>query len=143
MLLYGVPLNPSNNRPSPKTPKQEVMEPSLEDGLYQAPIAHPPPAPSPTISTPHSPSKAKLLIANARIDHHIRVIQKNLADHLVQRDLLRLNYNRLQVEQARQSVVEAEFYVGHVQLAIRKSRHYASLACLDSLLSDVHEFSHL
>ena len=42
MTLHGVPLNPrpSNNQLSPKTPKQEFVEPSLEDGLYQAPIAH-------------------------------------------------------------------------------------------------------
>ena len=54
-------------------------------------------------------------------------------DNVVQRDLLHLKYNRLQVEQARQNVVDAEFHVGCVRLAIRKSGHYATLAqCFDS-----------
>lgn len=55
-------------------------------------------------------------------------MQKHLADNLVQRDLLRLKFNRLQVQHARQNVVAAEFDVGRVRLAIRKSGHYASLA---------------
>ena len=52
---------------------------------------------------------------------------------MVQHNLLHLKYNCLQVEQARQDVVDAEFHVGCVQLAIRKSGHYATLAqCSDS-----------
>ncbi|KAG6369755.1 hypothetical protein JVT61DRAFT_13626 [Boletus reticuloceps] len=44
---------------------------------------------------PHlcDPSEAKLMIATARIEYCICVIQKNLADHVVQRNLLCLKYN--------------------------------------------------
>ncbi|KAF8133423.1 hypothetical protein EV363DRAFT_1295570 [Boletus edulis] len=65
---------------------------------------------------PHSrdPSEAKLMIATACIEYCICVIQKNLADHVIQRNLLCLKYNQLKVKQAQQDVIEVEFYVGCV-----------------------------
>lgn len=48
---------------------------------------------------------------------------------MVQRDLLRLKYDRMQVERAEQNVVEAEYHVGCVRLAVRKSGYYTELAC--------------
>lgn len=82
------------------------------------------------IPIPRNPSEARLLLATARINCGILATQKNLADQLVQRDLLRLQYNRLKVKQARQSLTDAEYYVGRVRLMMRKNGYYA--VCLTS-----------
>ncbi|KAN0094986.1 hypothetical protein V8E55_003273 [Tylopilus felleus] len=67
--------------------------------------------------------------------------KKHLADSMVQCNLLHLKYNCLQVEQARQDVVDAEFHVRCVRLAIRKSGHYTTLAqCSDSQAEAPEEY---
>lgn len=86
------------------SPKQEFMDPSLEDNHDQGLITHrvcpqpgstlmdwlilfqPQPLPrshSVKIPVPSTPSEAQLLIATAQTDYHIHIIQKDLMDHLV------------------------------------------------------------
>lgn len=89
---------------------------------------------------PHSPSEASLLLATARMDYGIRVAQKDLADKLVERDMLQLQYNQLQVEQARQNLVAAEYHVGRVRLVMRKSGYYAACLNLNSTPRGFHPY---
>ncbi|KAG9309546.1 hypothetical protein JVU11DRAFT_10524 [Chiua virens] len=119
------------------SPKQESTVPILGGTSFsQVPVPDEPTTVQPPINNQEIPppctsSEAQLLIATVRTDYCISILQKDLVDQMVQRDLLRLQYNRLQVEQARQSIIETEFYVGRVWLAIRKSGYYPSLACSD------------
>ena len=70
---------------------------------------------------PHNITEAQLLLETARADCQIRVTERALANQLVQRDMLRLEYNRLQVAQAHQNVLAAELHIGRVRLVVRKS----------------------
>jgi len=79
---------------------------------------------SDTIPVPHNITEAQLLLATARVDCQIWVTERALADQVVQRDMLRLEYNQLQVAQAHQNILAAEHHVGHVQLVVRKSGYF-------------------
>jgi len=79
---------------------------------------------SDTIPVPHNITEAQLLLATACADCQIRVTERALADQVVQRDMLRLEYNRLQVARAHQNVLAAELHVGRVWLVVRKSGYF-------------------
>ena len=51
----------------------------------------------------------------------VQYIQKSLADQVVHRDALQLQYSRLQVEKARSKVTAAELHVGRVRMIVRRS----------------------
>ena len=70
---------------------------------------------------PHDVTEAQLLLATAHADCRIRVTERALANQVVQRDILRLKYNRLQVARAHQNILAAELHVGRVRLVVRKS----------------------
>ncbi|KIM51817.1 hypothetical protein SCLCIDRAFT_142476, partial [Scleroderma citrinum Foug A] len=77
-----------------------------------------------TIAVPHNITEVQLLLATARADCRIQVTERTLANQVMQRDMLQLEYNRLQVAQVHQNVLAAELHVGHVRLVVRKNRYF-------------------
>ena len=73
---------------------------------------------------PHNITEAQLLLATARADCRIWVTERVLANQVVQRDMLRLEYNQLQVARAHQNVLAAELHIGRVRLVVRKSGYF-------------------
>ena len=51
----------------------------------------------------------------------MQLIQKSLADQLVHRDTLQLQYSHLQVEKALTSLTAAELHVGRVRTLLRQN----------------------
>ena len=51
----------------------------------------------------------------------MQFIQKSLADQLVHRDTLQLQYSRLQVEKAMTGLTAAELHVGQVRMLLRRN----------------------
>ncbi|KIJ16553.1 hypothetical protein PAXINDRAFT_11003 [Paxillus involutus ATCC 200175] len=74
-----------------------------------------------TIPAPDDLVEAHLLLETARSDHQIRLIEKTLADQLVHCDALRLQYSRLQVEEAELNLSAAELHIGRVHMVVRWS----------------------
>lgn len=76
---------------------------------------------SSTIPSPDNLVEAHLLlemaISNCRVQH----IQKTLADQLVHRNELQLQYSRLQVDKAMSKLTTAELHVGRVPMIVRRS----------------------
>ena len=76
---------------------------------------------SSTIPSPDNLVEAHLLlemaISNCRVQH----IQKTLADQLVHRNELQLQYSRLQVDKAMSKLTTAELHVGRVCMIVRRS----------------------
>lgn len=72
------------------------------------------------IPFPNTPSEAELLLKTVRAECKLRKSQKECADQLVQYNMLRLEYSRLQVQQAEQHLLEAETHVGRARLVIRR-----------------------
>ena len=62
-----------------------------------------------------------MLLATAASNCKVHHIEKSLADQLVRRDALQLQYNRLQLEKAKSKLVAAELYAGHVRMVVRRS----------------------
>jgi len=73
------------------------------------------------ISTPDNLVEAHLLLETAISNCKIRHIEKSLADQLVRRNALQLQYSRLQVEKAKSKLAAAELHVGQVQMVVRRS----------------------
>ncbi|KAI6009974.1 hypothetical protein BKA83DRAFT_4133071 [Pisolithus microcarpus] len=68
-------------------------------------------APS-VISSPDNLVEAHLLLETAISNCNVHHIQQSLTEQLVRRDMLQLQYNRLQVEKARSRLAAAELHVG-------------------------------
>ena len=88
------------------------------------------------IPVPHDSTEAQLLLATARAECRIRITEKDLADQVVQRDILRLQYSRLQVARAHQNVLAAELHVGRIRLVVRKCGYVSSEFPSSSLTSN-------
>ncbi|KAI5990983.1 hypothetical protein EDD15DRAFT_2369383 [Pisolithus albus] len=56
------------------------------------------------------------VISNCNVHH----IQQSLAEQLVRRDMLQLQYNHLQVEKARLRLAATELHVGWVHMVVRR-----------------------
>jgi len=56
--------------------------------------------------------EANLLLEKAICNCKVQYIQKSLANQVVHRDTLQLQYSRLQVEKARLKLTAAEMHVG-------------------------------
>ena len=56
-------------------------------------------------------------ISNCKIQY----IQTSLADQLVHRDTLQLQYSHLQLEKAKSKLTTAELHVGWVRMIVRRS----------------------
>ncbi|KAI5985586.1 hypothetical protein EDD15DRAFT_2373929 [Pisolithus albus] len=76
-------------------------------------------APS-VISSPDNLVEAHLLLETAISNCNVHHIQQSLAEQLVRRDMLQLQYNRLQVEKARSRLAAAELHVGRVCMVVRR-----------------------
>ena len=74
-----------------------------------------------TIATPDNILEAHLLLETAVSNCKVRHIQKSLADQVVHRDQLQLQYSRLQVEKALSRLTAAELHVGRVRMVVRRS----------------------
>ena len=74
-----------------------------------------------TIPTPDDKLEAHLLLETAISDCKVRHIQKSLADQVVHRDQLQLQYSCLQVEKALSRLTAAELHVERVRMIVRRS----------------------
>ncbi|KIJ11429.1 hypothetical protein PAXINDRAFT_15724 [Paxillus involutus ATCC 200175] len=127
-----LPSNPSECSP-PSTP--ESVFPKHEEYLddcvigfgnkrpllgreHQKPDIH---SSTSTIPAPDDLVGAHLLLETACSDHQICLIEKTLADQLVCRDVLRLQYSRLQVEKAELNLSTVELHIGRVHMVVRRS----------------------
>jgi len=61
----------------------------------------------PTVTAPDNLVKANLLLEKAICNCKVQYIQKSLTDQVVRRDVLQLQYSRLQVEKARLKLTAA------------------------------------
>ena len=73
-----------------------------------------------TVAAPDDPVEANLLLEKAICHCKVQYIQKNLADQVVRRDALQLQYSRLQVEKAKSKITAAELDVGRVHMVVRR-----------------------
>ena len=74
-----------------------------------------------TILTPDDKLEAHLLLETVISDCKVQHIQKSLADQVVHRDQLQLQYSRLQVEKALSRLTAAELHIGRVCMIVRRS----------------------
>ena len=74
-----------------------------------------------TITTPNNILEAHLLLEMAVSNCKVQHIQKSLADQVVHRDQLQLQYSRLQVEKALSRLTAVELHVGQVCMVVRHS----------------------
>ena len=74
-----------------------------------------------TIATPDNILEAHLLLETAVSNCKVRHIQKSLADQVVHRDQLQLQYSCLQVEKALSRLTAAELHIGRVRMVVRCS----------------------
>ena len=74
-----------------------------------------------TIATPDNSLEAHLLLETAISNCQVQHIQKTLADQVVHRDQLQLQYSHLQVEKALLKLTAAELHVGQVRMVVRHS----------------------
>jgi len=73
------------------------------------------------LPSPDNPTEAHLLLETAISNCKVQFIQKSLADQLVHRDTLQLQYSRLQVEKAMTGLTAAELHVGRVRTLLRRN----------------------
>jgi len=73
------------------------------------------------IPSPDNLVEAHLLLETAVSSCKVHYIQKSLADQLVHRDALQLQYRRLQVEKAKSKLTLAELHVGRICMILRRS----------------------
>ena len=76
---------------------------------------------SSVILPPDDPVEAHLLLETAISNYRVQYIQKSLADQLVHRDALQLQYSRLRMEKAVSKLTAAELHVGRVRMIVRRS----------------------
>ena len=65
-------------------------------------------------------NEANLLLEAAVSNRKVHHIRKSLADQLVHRDMLQLQYNRMQVKKAELKLSTAELHVGRVRMVLRQ-----------------------
>ena len=72
------------------------------------------------IPSPANVNEANLLLEAAVSNRKVHHIRKSLADQLVHRDTLQLQYNRMQVKKAEMKLSAAELHVGRVHMVLRR-----------------------
>ena len=72
------------------------------------------------IPSPANVNEANLLLEAAVSNRKVHHIQKLLADQLIHRDTLQLQYNRMQVKKAEMKLSTAELHVGRVRMVLRQ-----------------------
>lgn len=77
----------------------------------------------PGVPCPRSSREAYLLLEAARADRSIFLARQTLALQIVQRNTLVLQYNRMILERAQSDVRDADQFIGHVRLVVRRSGH--------------------
>ena len=78
---------------------------------------------SSVIPPPDDPVEAHLLLETAISNYRVQYIQKSLADQLVHRDALQLQYSQLQMEKAVSKLTTAELHVRQVRMIVRRSSY--------------------
>ena len=73
-----------------------------------------------TVAAPDNLVEANLLLEKDICNCKVQYIQKSLADQVVRRDTLQLQYSCLQVEKARLKLTAAEMHVGQVRMVVRR-----------------------
>ena len=72
------------------------------------------------IPSPANVNEANLLLEAAVSNRKVHHIRKLLADQLIHRDMLQLQYNCMQVKKAELKLSAAELHVGHVRMVLRR-----------------------
>ena len=72
------------------------------------------------IPSPANVNEANLLLEAAVSNRKVHHIRKSLADQLVHRNTLQLQYNRMQVKKAEMKLSAAELHVGRVRMVLRR-----------------------
>ena len=65
-------------------------------------------------------NEANLLLKAAVSNRKVHHIRKSLANQLIHRDMLQLQYNRMQVKKAELKLSAAELHVGRVRMVLRR-----------------------